>query len=157
VLERAKQGATFLLNSPNGADGTWDALPAEFQQEIIDKELSVYVIDADRVAGDAGMGKRINTVMQTCFFAISDIMPKDEAIGHIKGAIEKTYGEKGRKIVEMNFNAVDSALDHLEQMPVPKVASSIIRLPPPVPDNAPDFVKKVTGMMRAGKGDLRCP
>ena len=154
VLERAKTGATFLLNSPHGASGTWNALPGPIQQEIIDKDLSVYVIDADKVAGDAGMGKRINTVMQTCFFAISDIMPKDEAIGHIKAAIEKTYGEKGRKIVEMNFAAVDSALDHLEEMPVPKAASSAILLPPPVPENAPDFVQKVTGMMLAGKGDL---
>ncbi|NQV56606.1 MAG: pyruvate:ferredoxin (flavodoxin) oxidoreductase, partial [Rhodospirillales bacterium] len=154
VLERAMTGATFLLNSPHGADGTWDHLPGPVQQEIIDKKLKVYVIDAARVAAEAGMGRRINTVMQTCFFAISDIMPKDEAIAHIKAAIEKTYGEKGRKIVEMNFAAVDAARDHLEEMPVPKVAGSLIEIPPPVADHAPDFVKRVTGMMLAGKGDL---
>lgn len=154
VLERARKGSTFLLNSPHGADGTWDQLPEIIQQEMIEKEIKVYVIDAKRVAAEAGMGRRINTVMQTCFFAISDIMPKDDAIARIKAAIEKSYGEKGHKIVEMNFAAVDSALDHLEEMPVPDKISSTIEFPPPVSDTAPNFVKQVTGMMLAGKGDM---
>jgi len=154
VLERAHKGTTFLLNSPHGAAGTWDQLPSLIQAEMIEKEIKVYVIDAKRVAEEAGMGRRINTVMQTCFFAISDIMPKDDAIARIKAAIEKSYGEKGSEIVEMNFAAVDSALDHLEEMPVPDKVSSAIAFAPPVSDQAPDFVKRVTGMMLAGKGDL---
>ena len=154
VLENAGHGATFLLNSPYGADGTWDRLPKEIQEEIIEKDIKVYVIDAKRVAEEAGMGRRINTVMQTCFFAISEIMPRADAIAAIKDAIEKSYGEKGGRIVEMNFAAVDSALDHLEEMPVPAEVTSKIDIAPPVPDHAPDFVKQVTGMMLAGKGDL---
>jgi pyruvate-ferredoxin/flavodoxin oxidoreductase len=154
VLEYAAQDATFLLNSPYGADGTWAQLPREFQQEIIDKNVRVYVIDAKRVAEEAGMGRRINTVMQTCFFAISEIMSKDEAISQIKAAIEKSYGAQGRNIVEMNFAAVDSALDHLVEMPVPSRVTSTIGILPPVPDHAPDFVRQVTGMMLAGKGDM---
>lgn len=153
VLESAKKGGTFLLNSPHGGAGTWDELPFSVQQEIIDKELKVYVIDAAKVAADAGMGRRINTVMQTCFFAISDVIPRDEAIAEIRAAIESSYGEKGRKIVEMNFAAVDAAVDHLEEMIVHDDASSDFDVEPPVPDHAPDFVKRVTGMMLAGKGD----
>jgi pyruvate-ferredoxin/flavodoxin oxidoreductase len=154
VLEYAANGATFLLNSPHGPDGTWDRLPRDFQQEIIDKGIRVYVIDAKRVAEDAGMGRRINTVMQTCFFAISEIMSRDDAVAAIKSAIEKSYGAQGGKIVDMNFAAVDAALDHLAEMPVPNDVSSEIELLPPVADHAPDFVKQVTGMMLAGKGDL---
>ena len=154
VLESAKKGGTFLLNSPYGGDGTWDELPFSIQQEIIDKELKVYVIDAARVASEAGMGRRINTVMQTCFFAISDVIPRDKAIAEIRAAIESSYGEKGRQIVEMNFAAVESALDHLEEMIVPDAATSGFDVELPVPDYAPDFVKQVTGMMLAGKGDM---
>ena len=154
VLEHAKHGATLLLNSPHGQTHTWDQLPKSVQQEIIDKQLKVYVIDAARVASDAGMGRRINTVMQTCFFAISGILPKDQAIVEIKSAIDKSYGSKGRKLVEMNYAAVDAALEHLVEMPVPDKANSMFDVSPPVPDSAPNFVKRVTGMMLAGKGDL---
>ena len=154
VLESVKQGGTFLLNSPHGGDGTWDELPLTVQQEIINKELKVYVIDAAKVATDAGMGRRINTVMQTCFFAILDVIPKDEAVSGIRAAIESTYGEKGHKIVEMNFAAVDAAVDYLEEMTVHDDVSSDFDIEPPVPDHAPDFVKQVTGMMLVGKGDM---
>ena len=154
VLEKAADGATFLLNAHHPADEVWDHLPNEIQQAIIEKNIKVYVIDASKVAKDAGMGRRINTIMQTCFFAISGVLERDEAIGQIKKAIEKTYGRKSQELVDSNFAAVDAALAHLHEMKVPKDASSKLYRLPPVPDHAPDFVKQVTGMMLAGKGDL---
>lgn len=154
VLARAATGATFLLNTAFGKDEVWDQLPKSVQQAIIDKKLKFYVIDAHKVAGETGMGRRINTIMQTCFFAISGVLPREEAIAQIKDAIEKTYGSKGRKVVEQNFAAVDQTLTHLERVSIPKQASSSFDVPPIVPDKAPDFVKQVTAMMIAGKGDL---
>ncbi len=154
VLERAAKGAVFLLNAPFGPDTIWDRLPRELQETILEKELQFYVIDAYAVSRDTGMGNRINTIMQTCFFAISGILPREEAITKIKGSIKKTYGRKGPAIVEKNFAAVDGTLANLHQVKVPSKADSKRHVLPPVPQAAPDFVQKVTGLMLAGKGDL---
>jgi len=155
VLSYAREGAVFLLNSPHGPDTIWDRLPREVQESITEKNLKFYVIDAYKVAREANMGNRINTVMQTCFFAISGILEREEAIGKIKGAIEKTYGRKGRAIVEKNFAAVDQSLANLHEVKIPASGVNTDRaMLPPVPDEAPDFVKRVTGVMLAGKGDL---
>jgi len=153
ILVNAVEGATFLLNSPYGKDEVWDKLPRKVQEEIIDKKLKFYVIDAYSVAKETGMGARINTIMQTAFFAISGVLPKNEAIAKIKGAIQKTYGKKGEKIVQMNFNAVDQALGHLHQIEVPQKANGTLEMVPPVPANAPAFVQDVTAMLIAMKGD----
>ncbi|MCG6963900.1 MAG: pyruvate:ferredoxin (flavodoxin) oxidoreductase [Acidobacteria bacterium] len=154
VLEYAAPGAVFLVNSPFGPDEVWDQFPAEVQEQIIEQELKVYTIDAYAVAGETGMGARINTIMQTCFFAISGVLPREEAIARIKDAIRKTYGNKGEEIVELNFRAVDTALAHLHEVKIPGSVTATRRRPPIVPDEAPDFVKKVTSLMLAGKGDL---
>ncbi len=153
MLEKAVDGAVFLLNSPYGKDDIWDKLPRKVQQQIIDKNLKFYVIDAYKVSRETGMGARINTIMQTCFFAISGVLPRDEAIQAIKNAIKKTYGAKGDKIVEMNYNAVDQSVGNLYQVTIPATATSTIEIPPPVPENAPAFVKEVTGEIIAGRGD----
>ncbi|RMD81452.1 MAG: pyruvate:ferredoxin (flavodoxin) oxidoreductase, partial [Lentisphaerae bacterium] len=153
MLENIAEGGTFLLNSIYGPDEIWDHLPRSVQQTIIDKKLKFYVIDAYRVAEDAGMGNRINTVMQTAFFAISNIIPRDEAIDLIKQAIRKTYGKKGEEIVQMNFKAVDNALDHLHEVKVPGQVTATKDLRPPVPPEAPEFVQKVTAKIIAKKGD----
>ncbi len=154
VLENIKEGGTFLLNSPYGKDETWDKLPRKVQQQIIDKKLNFYVIDAYSVAAKTGMGSRVNTIMQTCFFAISGILPKDEAIEQIKKAIKKTYGAKGEEIVKKNYEAVDQTLENLHKIEVPEKATSTIELPPIVSDKAPDYVKNVLAKIMAGKGDL---
>ncbi len=154
VLKYAAAGATFLLNAPYGPDELWDKLPRSLQQDIVDKDLKVYVIDADRVAHETGMGARINTIMQTCFFAISGILPRDEAITQIKKTIEKTYGYKSRKLVEKNFAAVDHSLANLKEVPLHGLVTATYDVPPIVPDNSPDFVKRVTAMILEGKGDL---
>jgi len=154
VLQLALPGATFLLNSPFGPEEVWDHLPASMQQEIIDKKLRFYVINADTVAEGAGMGRRINTVMQTCFFAISGVLPREEAIAAIKHAIEKTYKKRGDVVVQKNFAAVDTALAHLHEVRVPSQATSKLAVEPPVPAAAPDFVQKVTARIIAGEGDL---
>jgi pyruvate-ferredoxin/flavodoxin oxidoreductase len=154
VLEYAAPGAVFLLNSPFGADEVWDELPVEVQAQIIEKRLRFYVIDAYSVARDTGMGTRINTIMQTCFFAISGVLPRDEAIDQIKRAIEKTYGKRGPDVVRKNFEAVDATLAHLHEVKVPAEATSTRRMPPIVAENSPDFVKRVTAVMMANKGDL---
>lgn len=153
MLDRAAEGATFLLNAPYPKDEVWNKLPQRTQEQIISKKLKFYVIDAYTVANETGMGARINTIMQTCFFAISGVLPKDEAIEKIKGAIKKTYGSKGDKIVQMNFNAVDQTLAHLHEINVPAAVSSKIRMKPPVPAEAPEFVQDVTALLIAGKGD----
>ncbi|MEW5726780.1 MAG: 2-oxoacid:acceptor oxidoreductase family protein, partial [Pseudomonadota bacterium] len=145
---------TFLLNAPYPAAEVWGHLPREVQQEIIARKLKVFVIDAHKVAVAAGMGQRINTIMQTCFFALSGVLPRDEAIAHIKDAIEKTYGRKSPAIVQKNFEAVDMALAHLEEVAVPAEATSTRCAPPIVPAHAPDFVQRVTAFMLANKGDL---
>jgi len=154
VLDYAADGGVFLLNSPYPAETVWDRIPREVQEQIIEKKLRFYVIDAAPVAEDAGMGNRINTIMQTCFFALSGVLPRDEAIACIKKAIEKTYTRKGDEVVQRNWAAVDAALDHLHEVDVPGSASSELTRPPIVPHAAPDFVQKVSAMMLAGKGDL---
>ena len=125
VLELAKPGATFLLNcSPYSPEDVWNQLPQEAQQTIIDKQLKFYVIDAYQVAKDTGMGTRINTIMQTCFFAISGVLPREEAIAQIKKAIEKTYAKRGAEVVKRNFEAVDATLAHLHEVSVPAAVTS---------------------------------
>jgi len=153
VLGNAAPGGTFLLNSLYGKDEVWDHLPRKVQQQIVDKKLAFYVIDAYKVARDNGMGTRINTVMQTCFFAISNVLPRDKAIEAIKYSIKKTYMKKGEEVVRKNFEAVDNTLVNLYQVDVPSSVSSQRELPPVVPVQAPDFVQKVTAMMMAGNGD----
>jgi len=153
VLKAAETGATFLLNSPYGAEEVWNQLPRTTQRQIIQKKLRFFVIDAVEVARAAGMGGRINTVMQTCFFAISGVLPREEAIAAIKHAIEKTYGRRGEAVVKKNFAAVDAALDHLHEVKVPAEVSSNFDLRPPVPARAPEFVRNVLGKMIEGEGD----
>ena len=153
VLKAAETGATFLLNSPYGAEEVWNQLPRTTQRQIIQKKLRFFVIDAVEVARAAGMGGRINTVMQTCFFAISGVLPREEAIAAIKHAIEKTYGRRGEAVVKKNFAAVDAALDHLHEVKVPAEVSSSFDLRPPVPAQAPEFVRNVLGKMIEGEGD----
>jgi pyruvate-ferredoxin/flavodoxin oxidoreductase len=154
VLECAAPGAVVLLNSPYGPDQVWGYLPREVQEQIVEKRLELYVIDALSVARDAGMAGRINSIMQTCFFAISKVLPREEAIAKIKAAIEKTYGRKGEEVVRRNFAAVDQTLAHLHRVSIPAEATATRRRPPLVADEAPDFVKKVQALMIAGKGDL---
>ncbi len=154
LLKYAAPGATFLLNSPYPADEVWDKLPRRIQEEIIAKQLKFYVIDATKVAIATGMGRRINTIMQTCFFALSGVLPKEEAIQQIKKAIEKTYSKKGKTVVELNFKAVDSTLDNLFEVKVPGKVSSKLEFPAIVPETAPEFVKEVTAAMMRGEGDL---
>ncbi|HPR63667.1 MAG TPA: pyruvate:ferredoxin (flavodoxin) oxidoreductase [Thermoanaerobaculia bacterium] len=153
MLHYAIPGATFLLNSPYGPDEVWDYLPRTVQQTIIDKKLKLYVIDAYQVAKETRMGARINTIMQTCFFAISNIFPRDEAIQYIKDAIKKTYGAKGEQIVQMNYAAVDQTLANLHEVSCPGKVTSTIEIPPTVSEKAPEFVKNVTATIIAGKGD----
>ena len=153
VLAAAIDGAVFLLNSPYPLDETWDKIPSKVQKQIIDKKLKTYIIDAYTVARETGMGSRINTVMQTCFFAISGVLPREEAIAKIKDSIKKTYGAKGDEIVKRNFEAVDKTLANMHEFKVPAKATSKIEVPPVVPDKAPDFVKKVTAEIIAGRGD----
>ena len=153
VLKEAEPGAAFLLNSPYGPDDVWDRLPRITQERVLRRRLRFFVIDAARVAREAGMGGRINTVMQTCFFALSGVLPREEAIAAIKGSIEKTYGKRGASVLKKNFAAVDGALEHLHEVVVPEAATSTLDLLPPVAAEAPDFVRKVTGMMISGEGD----
>jgi pyruvate-ferredoxin/flavodoxin oxidoreductase len=153
VLKYAAEGAVFLLNSPYSVEETWDRLPRRVQEQIIGKKLKLYVIDAYKVAGETGMGQRVNTIMQTCFFAISGILPKDEAIEKIKGTIQKTYGRKGEEIVKKNFTAVDHSLANLHEIEVPAEATGTIEMPAAVSAEAPDFVQHVTAEIMAGRGD----
>jgi pyruvate-ferredoxin/flavodoxin oxidoreductase len=154
MLDFAGPGATFLLNTPFGPDEVWDHLPREVQQSIVEKNLKLFVIDAYKVAKDTEMGVRINTIMQTCFFAISGVLPRAEAIEQIKKAIKKTYGKKGDVVVQKNFAAVDHTLAHLFEVKVPGKVTATRSMPPTVSDAAPDFVKRVTAVMMSGKGDL---
>ncbi len=153
VLENAEEGATLLLNSPYPTDQVWDKIPREVQQKIIDLKMKLYVIDGYKVAAEAGMGTRINTVMQTCFFAISGVLPRETAIEKIKEAIKKTYWKRGEAIVQKNFDAVDSALAHLYEVTVPEKATGMPTLTVLSADEAPDFIRNVTMPMIAGKGD----
>jgi pyruvate-ferredoxin/flavodoxin oxidoreductase len=153
VLKYAAPGAVFLLNSIAGPDEVWDILPREVQQAILEKKLRFYVIDGYKVAEETGMGRRINTIMQTCFFAISGILPRDQAIGAIKDAIKKTYGKRGEAVVRRNFEAVDKTLANLFEVKVPEKVTSTITMRPPVPQEAPQFVREVLGEIIAGRGD----
>ncbi|MFO7593859.1 MAG: pyruvate:ferredoxin (flavodoxin) oxidoreductase [Pseudomonadota bacterium] len=153
MLDKAADGAVFLLNTTAPADKAWDTLPRKMQQQMIDKQIKFYVIDAYQVADESGMGRRINTIMQTCFFAISGILPRDEAIRSIKDAVEKTYGKKGKTLVEMNFRAIDASLANLHQVAIPGDATSDFEKSPAVPADAPEFVHKVTAEIIAGRGD----
>ncbi len=154
VLEQAMEGTTLLLNAPIPADQVWDALPSEVQQTVLDKKIEIYTIDAISVARSVGMGGRINTLMQTCFFALAKIFPREEAIGYIKHAIEKTYKNKGPEVIAKNFAAVDAALGHMFAVPVPGRMTATHGRPPIVSVAAPDFVQRVSAMMLANKGDL---
>src|SRR5262249_32022077 len=154
VLEHAAPGATFLLNAPFPAGEVWDRLPKEMQEQIIDRKIRVFAIDAYALAKRAGMGTRINTIMQTCFFAISGLLPRNEAIVHIKKSIEKTYGKRGPGVVRGNGEMVDQAPEPLHEVPVRDTVSARRNRPPLVSERAPDFVQKITAVMLAGKGDL---
>jgi pyruvate-ferredoxin/flavodoxin oxidoreductase len=153
ILAYAKPGATFLLNSPFGPEEVWDELPRPVQQAILEKNIQLYVIDASKVARENGMGSRINTIMQACFFALSGVLPKDEAISQIKKAIEKTYFKKGKAVIQQNFRAVDATLANLYQVKVPAQITSSKEMPAVVAAEAPRFVQEVTAMMMKGKGD----
>ena len=156
LLDGAKSGATFLLNSPYDAAETWMRLPAPVQAQIQQKQLQMYTINAYKVAREAGMGGRINTVMQTCFFALAGVLPREEAIEQIKHTIRKTYGRKGEPVVQMNLKAVDSTLDHLYPLDYHQDAANLPSeevLPSPVPDTAPPFVREVLGKMMVRQGD----
>ena len=153
VTKQATKGAVFLLNSTYGPDDVWDQLPQELQKDIIEKQLRFYVIDAYEVAKLTGMGGRINTVMQTCFFAISGVLPKEQAIQEIKNAIKKTYGKRGTEVVKRNYQAVDMALSHLHEVKVPGKVTSKLTRRPPVPEEAPDYVKDVLAAMIINEGD----
>jgi pyruvate-ferredoxin/flavodoxin oxidoreductase len=154
VLQTAIEGATLLINSPYSHSEVWDYLPAAAQRTIIDKRLKVYAIDASGVARKSQLGNRINTIMQTCFFALSGVLPRDEAITKIKEFIRKSYGKRGEPIVRQNFAAVDATLAHLHEVAVPGNSSGTIELTSKVPLDAPDFVRRVTAEMIAGRGDL---
>ncbi|HEX7331152.1 MAG TPA: pyruvate:ferredoxin (flavodoxin) oxidoreductase [Pyrinomonadaceae bacterium] len=154
VLAAAVDGATLLINSPYEEADVWDHLPADVQQLIIEKRLKVYAIDANGVARKSQLGNRINTIMQTCFFALSGVLPRDEAITKIKEFIRKTYGKRGEPVVRQNFAAVDAALAHLREITVPATASDAAAITSKIPVNAPDFVRNVTAEMIAGRGDL---
>ena len=154
MLKDASEGATFLLNTKVGKEQVWDSLPEKVQKDLIDKKMKFWIIDAYKVGDETGMGVRINTIMQTCFFAISNIFPQETAIGMIKDSIKKTYGAKGDKIVQMNFNAVDQTIANLFEVTVPNKITSNKQMQPAVSGNAPDFVKEVTAKIIAGEGDL---
>jgi len=153
MLDSAAEGAVFLVNTPVAADKVWDLLTQKMQQQIIAKKIQFYVIDAYTIAKHTGMGSRINTIMQTCFFAISGVLPRELAIEKIKSAAEKSYGKKGHAVVEANWKAIDETIANLHQVNVPSAASSTRKMPEPVPASAPTFVHKVTAEIMAGRGD----
>jgi pyruvate-ferredoxin/flavodoxin oxidoreductase len=152
VLESARQGATFLLNAPYGPDEVWEHLPGGVQQLLIDKAIDFWVIDAFAIAAEAGMGNRINTVMQPCFFQLAGILPPDEAIRQIKGFVEKTYAKRGPAVIARNFDAIDRSLARLAHVPL-GVRTNDTPTIPPVPDDVPDFVARFTSRLMAGEGD----
>ena len=153
MLKDAVEGATFLLNSPYGPEEVWDRIPRSVQQQIIDKKIRFYVIDGYQVAKATGMGARVNTIMQTCFFAISGVLPRDEAIDAIKNSIKNTYGSKGEEVVRKNFRAVEETLANLFEVKVPATATGRLEKPPVVPEEAPDFVQEFTARIIEGVGD----
>jgi pyruvate-ferredoxin/flavodoxin oxidoreductase len=153
VLDAAEPGATFLLNSPFAEDAVWQHLPLHTQQQIIAKRLKFFVVDGYSVARETGMGSRMNTIMQTCFFAISGVLPREEAIAAIKSSIQKSYGKLGEAVVQKNFAAVEATLANLHEVRVPEYASSTFNILPPVSSRAPAFVRDVLGAMISGHGD----
>ncbi len=154
MLAQAEEGAIFLLTTSRSKEEVWDTLPADMQKQLITKKMRFYIIDAVSLAEELGLGARINMIMQTAFFVISGIIPKDEAVKAIKKEINKTYGKKGEKLLQMNYAAVDKALENIIEVQVPDTITSTIGLRPPVPEHAPQFVKDVTAMMIEGKGDF---
>jgi pyruvate-ferredoxin/flavodoxin oxidoreductase len=154
VIESAAEGATVLLNAPLPPDQVWDALPREVQEIAIERKVRLFSIDAYRLAREAGLGPRTNTIMQACFFALTDLLPKEEALAEIKGAIEHSYGKRGEEVVRRNIAAVDTALANLHEIPLPVAADSSRGRPPIVSERAPDFVKNVSAVLLAGRGDL---
>jgi pyruvate-ferredoxin/flavodoxin oxidoreductase len=153
IVELCAPGATFLLNTSHGKDAAWGSLPREVQEQIIDKKVRLFVIDAYKVAEEAGLGRHLSTVMQACFFSLSGVLPPAEATAKIKGSIEKAYGKRGAEVVTRNFAAVDAALSHLVEIEVPAAPTATRVRPPAVPPEAPDFVQRVTAVMLSGKGD----
>ncbi len=153
MLANAKSGATFLLASPYDAKTVWNEIPDEVAQNLIAKKIKFYVIDAMKLADSLGLGARINTIMQTCFFAISGVLPKAQAIEHLKQAIKKTYGRKGDEVVQQNFKAVDAAINALQEVAVPAQPAGKKKMPPIVPADAPDFVRNVTSKILSMQGD----
>jgi pyruvate-ferredoxin/flavodoxin oxidoreductase len=153
MLATAKTGATFLLASPFGKDDIWNHLPDELEQKIIDKKIKFYVIDAIKLASELGLGARINTLMQTCFFSISGVLPQAEAVEGLKKAIKKTYGRKGEAVVQSNFKAVDAAVAAIQEVKVPATPSGKVKMPPVVAADSPEFVKTVTATLMSQKGD----
>jgi pyruvate-ferredoxin/flavodoxin oxidoreductase len=153
VLGAAAPKATVLINSPYGPDGVWDELPRNVQQQLIDKKLKLFVVDASKVAFDLGLGSRINTILQTCFFAISGVLPRDEAIAAIKSETQRTYARKGADVVKRNFAGIDSALANLHEVRVPDVATGRQSAHNAIPEVAPSFVRNITAVMMEGRGD----
>jgi len=153
MLSALVEGGTFLLNSPYGKDEVWDKLPRAVQEQLLAKKAKFYVIDAYSVARETGMGSRMNTILQVCFFAISKVLPRDEAIEAIRKSIRDTYGRKGEDIVQKNMKAVDETLAHLFEVDVPKSVTSTLEMPPPFPDNAPVFERNVLGAIYGNRGD----
>lgn len=153
VLRVAAPGATVLLNAPFGPDTVWDRLPRSMQQTILDKGLKLFVIDANTAAREVGLGRRTNTILQTCFFALSNVLPREDAIAQIKAAIRKTYGRKGKRVIEQNCAAVDGTLARLQEVKVPATVTSGFERPPVVPPHAPEFVRRVTALMMEDRGD----
>ncbi len=153
MLKYVKPGGTFLLNSMFGPDEVWDNLPKDFQVAVLEKEADFYIVDAYKIAEGVGLGTRINTVMQTCFFAISGVLPKDRAIKEIKVMIKKSYGKKGEEVVKMNNAAVDKALENMFKVEMPSKANSTMKMRPPVPEDSPEFVKNVIGTIIKGEGN----
>jgi len=153
LLSVAAPGATVLLNSPWPASEIWNRLSRPVQHTVVERKLRLFTIDASAVAREVGLGSRTNSVLQTCFFALSGVLPRDKAIGHIKDAIRKTYGSKGQAVVDRNFAAVDGTLARLSEVKVPAEVTSLVEMPPLVPANAPDFIRDVTARLFAGLGD----
>jgi pyruvate-ferredoxin/flavodoxin oxidoreductase len=154
ILDLARDGATFLLNSPYGPLEVWEQLPAKVQRQVQDKHIAFWVVDAHRIAAEAQLGGRINTVMQPCFFALSGLLPADEAVAQVKASVQKAYGARGRTIVERNFAAIDAALSNLAQVEIPEERAPSGSIGVTIPESAPEFVKHVTAMLMDGKGDL---
>ncbi len=154
VLEHAMPGATFLLNAPWSQEEAWDRLPREVQEEIVEKRVRFYVIDASAVAAEAGLGRHVGTILQACFFALTGVLPMEEAMAHVKRAIRKSYGKRGESVIEKNERAIDRAVSAMRPVRVPADAGSQRHRPLPVARSAPDFVQRVTAAMLAGRGDL---